>query len=54
MARMTHRGACSADNDSGDGAGALLGLPHSFYADKLRWVMMMMWMTMIIMMKLRC
>ena len=34
--RMTHRGACSADNDSGDGAGALIGVPHSFYQHKLR------------------
>ena len=33
---MTHRGACSADNDSGDGAGALIGVPHSFYQHKLR------------------
>ena len=34
--RMVHRGACSADNDSGDGAGVLIGMPHSFYAKKLR------------------
>ena len=33
---MTHRGACSADNDSGDGAGALIGIPHSFYSDILK------------------
>lgn len=33
--RMTHRGACSADNDSGDGAGALLGLPHQYYSSLL-------------------
>ena len=36
---MTHRGACSADNDSGDGAGALLGIPHSFYVETLKYVM---------------
>ena len=36
--RMTHRGACSADNDSGDGAGALLGIPHSFYVETLKYV----------------
>ena len=35
LSRMTHRGACSADNDSGDGAGALLGIPHSFYQEVL-------------------
>ena len=35
--RMTHRGACSADNDSGDGAGALLGIPHSFYVETLKY-----------------
>ena len=34
--RMTHRGACSADNDSGDGAGALVGIPHSFYVEKVK------------------
>ena len=34
--RMTHRGACSADNDSGDGAGALLGIPHTFYQARIR------------------
>ena len=34
--RMTHRGACSADNDSGDGAGALIGIPHSFYSAQLK------------------
>ena len=33
--RMTHRGACSADNDSGDGAGALIGIPHQFYKEEL-------------------
>ena len=33
--RMTHRGACSADNDSGDGAGALIGIPHQFYKAEL-------------------
>ena len=33
---MVHRGACSADNDSGDGAGVLLGIPQSFYSGRLR------------------
>ena len=28
--RMEHRGACSADNDSGDGAGVMVAIPHDF------------------------
>ena len=34
--RMEHRGACSADNDTGDGAGALVAIPHDFYANQMR------------------
>jgi len=34
--RMTHRGACSADNDTGDGAGALIGVPHKFYKERVK------------------
>ena len=34
--RMEHRGACSADNDKGDGAGAMVGIPHDFYVTKMR------------------
>lgn len=34
--RMEHRGACSADNDSGDGAGVLVAIPHDFYANEVR------------------
>ena len=34
--RMVHRGACGADNDTGDGAGALVGIPHPFYKNKLK------------------
>ena len=34
LINMTHRGAESADNLSGDGAGILIQLPHSFYKDK--------------------
>lgn len=33
--RMEHRGACSADNDSGDGAGVLVAIPHDFYANEV-------------------
>jgi len=32
LERMEHRGAESADNKTGDGAGVLLQIPHSFYA----------------------
>ncbi|KAK7108161.1 hypothetical protein V1264_015947 [Littorina saxatilis] len=31
LERMEHRGACGCDNDSGDGAGVLSGIPHKFY-----------------------
>jgi len=34
--RMVHRGASAADNASGDGAGALLGIPHSYYCSVLK------------------
>lgn len=34
--RMEHRGACSSDNDTGDGAGALLAIPHDYYVNELR------------------
>lgn len=33
--RMKHRGACSCDNDTGDGAGVLVAIPHQFYVEKL-------------------
>ncbi|XP_061171212.1 uncharacterized protein LOC133180759 [Saccostrea echinata] len=32
LERMEHRGACGCDNDSGDGAGVLTGIPHKLYA----------------------
>ena len=34
---MEHRGAKSADNDTGDGAGAMVAMPHSFYKQELRY-----------------
>jgi len=37
--RMEHRGGWSCDNDTGDGAGVLTGIPHELYADELRSVM---------------
>ncbi|CAG5124464.1 unnamed protein product, partial [Candidula unifasciata] len=36
LQRMEHRGACGCDNDSGDGAGVLTGIPHNLYAKALR------------------
>ena len=37
VSRMVHRGACGADNDTGDGAGALVGIPHPFYKQIVRY-----------------
>lgn len=34
--RLIHRGACSCDNDTGDGAGVLTAIPHSLYSSILR------------------
>ncbi|XP_058206170.1 glutamate synthase 1 [NADH], chloroplastic-like isoform X1 [Rhododendron vialii] len=31
MVRMSHRGACGCEVNTGDGAGILVGLPHEFY-----------------------
>ncbi|MFH0974974.1 MAG: glutamate synthase large subunit [Spirochaetota bacterium] len=35
LERMEHRGAESADNRTGDGAGILLQIPHDFYSSKV-------------------
>lgn len=34
--RMVHRGACGCDNDTGDGAGVLSAIPHTFYKNILK------------------
>ena len=34
--RLNHRGAQSADNNTGDGAGVLTAIPHAFYASVVR------------------
>lgn len=34
--RMNHRGACACDNDTGDGAGVLTSIPHTFFSNELR------------------
>ncbi|XP_047324455.1 glutamate synthase 1 [NADH], chloroplastic-like isoform X2 [Impatiens glandulifera] len=31
LVRMSHRGACGCETNTGDGAGILVGLPHDFY-----------------------
>jgi len=32
LTHMTHRGACGCEENTGDGAGMLVGLPHKFFA----------------------
>ena len=36
LERMEHRGACSCDNITGDGAGVMVAMPHEFYQRVLR------------------
>ena len=31
LVRMSHRGGCGCEPNAGDGAGMLVGMPHSFY-----------------------
>ncbi|XP_057950396.1 glutamate synthase 1 [NADH], chloroplastic isoform X1 [Malania oleifera] len=33
LIRMTHRGACGCETNTGDGAGILVALPHEFYKE---------------------
>lgn len=33
LVRMTHRGACGCETNTGDGAGILVGIPHDFYKE---------------------
>ncbi|KZV27579.1 glutamate synthase 1 [Dorcoceras hygrometricum] len=33
LVRMSHRGACGCETNTGDGAGILVGLPHAFYKE---------------------
>ncbi|PKI72434.1 hypothetical protein CRG98_007180, partial [Punica granatum] len=33
LVRMTHRGACGCEANTGDGAGILVALPHEFYQE---------------------
>ncbi len=34
LARMEHRGACGCENNTGDGAGILIQVPHEFFVDE--------------------
>ena len=36
LIRMAHRGACGCDNNTGDGAGVLTTIPHTFLVKTLR------------------
>lgn len=36
LVRMTHRGACGCESNTGDGAGCLVAIPHSFFARVVR------------------
>ncbi|XP_021729067.1 glutamate synthase 1 [NADH], chloroplastic-like isoform X1 [Chenopodium quinoa] len=33
LVRMSHRGACGCETNTGDGAGILVGLPHDFFTE---------------------
>ncbi|RDY08691.1 hypothetical protein CR513_07060, partial [Mucuna pruriens] len=33
LVRMTHRGACGCEANTGDGAGIMVALPHQFYKE---------------------
>ena len=32
LERMAHRGACGCEENTGDGAGILVGIPHNYFA----------------------
>ena len=36
LVRMTHRGACGCEANTGDGAGCLVAIPHGFFARVVR------------------
>ncbi|XP_078431625.1 NADH-dependent glutamate synthase 1 isoform X2 [Wolffia australiana] len=36
LERMAHRGACGCETNTGDGAGILVALPHSFFAENTK------------------
>ena len=38
MCNLDHRGALGADQETGDGSGILMQIPHVFFAEKSHWV----------------
>lgn len=38
LERMVHRGACSCDNITGDGAGLMVAMPHEYFTKTLKYV----------------
>lgn len=49
LERMAHRGACSCDNDSGDGAGVLTAIPDKLYRNELLQLVSIIFLLFIIM-----
>lgn len=39
LVRMTHRGACGCEPNTGDGAGIMVALPHQFYKEVFYFVL---------------
>lgn len=37
LERMAHRGACGCEENTGDGAGILVALPHDFFKEVCAW-----------------
>lgn len=35
LERMAHRGACGCEENTGDGAGILVGIPHDYFSQVL-------------------
>ena len=42
LVRMTHRGACGCEPNTGDGAGIMVGLPHQFYKEVFSFILFFM------------
>lgn len=36
LIRMSHRGACGCDNNTGDGAGVMTSIPHAYFRETLK------------------
>jgi len=42
LVRMTHRGACGCEANTGDGAGIMVALPHQFYKEVFYFILIFM------------